>query len=226
MVVNTPPSHPTGGSGVTPNNKAATMSTKRDLSSRARFNQLQWINLEGSGPFKRNGKNVVVYALAAVAAVAAVLVVLGVKISVHGITSLITDPAEQWFRAPAVDRNPDLSPDVSPVDATEAATRSLIHRHNIATAGATTHATTPRRQRARYTAVGPPRGVVVEPGVSSALRDVPDFDGSFKGNLTDVGTRGRYALNPKALTREEVTDRSYFVYTEVLPGYTALACNW
>jgi hypothetical protein len=72
-----PLSHPqptnerTGGSGAT------TSSSKRDLSSRARFNQLQWISLEGSGPFKRSGKNIILYSIAAVAAVAAVLVVFG-----------------------------------------------------------------------------------------------------------------------------------------------------
>ena len=183
------------------------MSVKRDLSSRARFNQLQWINLEGSGPFKRNGKNMVVYALAAIAAIAAVLLVFGVKISVRGISSMISDPTTQWF-PPAVDPNADLSPDVSP----PAMVRIVQN---------------PRRphQRARYT-VAPPHGVVIEHGVSSWLRDVPDFDGTFKGDIADIATTGRYALNPAPLRKKEVTDRSYMVYTEVLPGYTAMTCNW
>ena len=92
-------------------------SVKRDLSSRARFNQLQWINLEGSGPFKRNGKNMVVYALAAIAGVVAIFVVFGVKTSVRGISNLVTDPpSTQWFPSAVDDPNADITPvpDLSP----------------------------------------------------------------------------------------------------------------
>ena len=193
-------------------------SVKRDLSSRARFNQLQWINLEGSGPFKRNGKNMVVYALAAIAGVVAIFVVFGVKTSVRGISNLVTDPpSTQWFPSAVDDPNADITPvpDLSPE-----MTR-VVHVHDPSGHDHHRH----RHERARYTVV-PHRGVMVEPGVSSWLRDVPDFDENFKGNIADVATAGRYALNPSPLEKKEVTDRSYLVYTEVLPGYTALACNW
>jgi hypothetical protein len=48
----------------------------------------------------------------------------------------------------------------------------------------------------------------------------------IEGDIADVATQGRYAFNPAPLQKKDVEDHSYFVYTEVLPGYTALACNW
>lgn len=167
----------------------------RDLRSRARFNQLQWVSLDTlGGPFKHKAKNVGLYVVAICVAVAAAVVVCGVRVSVSSIAAMVTTT----FIAPDVaDRS------VDPMRArSEGPPRAA--RHTVA----------------------PTRGVLVEPGVSPILEGVPDFDRRFKGDIASVGTVGRYGSNPPPLRSSEMGDESFLVYTETLPGYTALACNW
>jgi hypothetical protein len=99
---------------------------------------------------------------------------LGVKISLRGISNLITDPAAQWF-PPAVDPNADLSP---PPDDTKDANGpgGWDHQHVIP---GRHNDPKQHRQRASYNVA--PHGVEIEPGVSSLLKDVPDFDRLFEG---------------------------------------------